>query len=1358
MPGNITGTSNLLIKTEDRLLSISGDLHETFNLDIPKRGVVLTSGDTSNFEFPELPDTYIIPSLLHAVDFQHFMKLALPSVVRFSESSSLVVDKMTVTSEETTFVIPKSFDNLPFLRCSFYENSDKSRINKLFVGKRFQERIRFAFSNSSNEENILNKTGSIPIACFDHGFECDIIPSYYSAIDGSDAYISCSDYGRDDEKCIFINYGPNPDPGNNKLMQSNDRIAIYGVIFFALLYLVYCFYFVVSRACLFSSLFDWNCAESIAEKCSSCPDIQFFFLKHFSFIDDVYKIYWFMNSVREIYMKVISYLTCDFCSCVSYRCNEACYECVSNCSSYNLCEDGRSVDDSLNKIMRIASDICIEDHLYKDITKNLAATRKKSLLNNKLRKEMIRLERNMLRNDLIIPEWNNEFSPKITNTKVDKAKETKMFAEKIENALKYIKETNKSVDDLIRCCYNTITLYTDEGNVLIPIDGKPNPPRNIDKNLNIYSYSELRIIVQILLGVKTNMDGNSLLKLNTEECNWDYGDELDFKRTMICIGSCQTMLTDPLTGDFPKDGFSSKKLNCHELFVLWMKHLLETGKGNRFIDNYFHDRHSFVLFIYHYIVPMFQPTLPIGILELVDMTLADYERTPNMSTVRVSEFVQRALGNLHAFYSLEEEKLFRESIKSMYGEKLYSLFLVMDDYVKRKPHNLDPLILTSFDYIDVIQELSETKSRFLPVIYIPELGTLKSRESIEEVLNNLMPNSSRQALIENYEKLPDSWNESSIIEKKVVALSLLTGVFVPVKEFYDPDKYYNYKENMIMPHSSEEKLIQENIMKGHFNFTIYDCNPYIDYLKCRSDVPEIDQLIGYFFNHIVPNKKLFLPASIGTVFKSIVKGYRNVLKNSSIGEILEMARNAKGGEKSLLEGQKRIDKKSSKEIIKKAREAVPSFNIEAILAVHESSDVPLPPRLDDDELASLRDECSSIIIENYNLLKFVFNTIDVDKVSQSGENVKICIPIAGSPDWSLRDEIIQSLTADYSENENVVNVFNELADVYILDAQIALLSAIYGLPIDVSREAVEEARTIEPIQVKNIPICPATLHPFIYDRKTMSQMEISPESVYSDFKIFKYLKQCVSDSKEEHNFIPAPKEFADKIFSINLNNFYYGKDASFHMMPPNILDICTSIYDEYYSVVSFYRITKQQFLLIYEVCRDKQTRSQSELRFLKKEVADLVDVPASSSSSLKKVDSAKQLAKKGLIKRRYSSPFIKDLGDDANTQKTNNDSIFTTVSALADKRSASNSFLQKKSLIEETERKEKEKERAKLKRTKTINLKKRPMPMTSRKALKPMMKVVVSVSKKQLTKPQQEEGTDEKADDAPKPQMLSPFD
>ena len=211
-------------------------------------------------------------------------------------------------------------------------------------------------------------------------------------------------------------------------------------------------------------------------------------------------------------------------------------------------------------------------------------------------------------------------------------------------------------------------------------------------------------------------------------------------------------------------------------------------------------------------------------------------------------------------------------------------------------------------------------------------------------------------------------------------------------------------------------------------------------------------------------------------------------------------------------------------------------------------------------------------------------------------------------------------------------------------------------------------------------------------------------------------------------------------------------------MPHDVLDACRAVYDENTSVVSFYGISRQRFLLIYEVCRDKQVRSQYELRFLKKEVADLVEIPVlANNTSLMKADSTKQLTKKGLIKRRYTSPFIREFNIDMNTKKNidSDDSILNGLCSLANKRSSSiNGIKRKYYVVDEAQRKEKEKEREKLKRSKTNALKRRHVTVVSRKALKPMMKVAVSVSKKQIVKQRQEENVT-----VPKKQStLNPFD
>ena len=85
----------------------------------------------------------------------------------------------------------------------------------------------------------------------------------------------------------------------------------------------------------------------------------------------------------------------------------------------------------------------------------------------------------------------------------------------------------------------------------------------------------------------------------------------------------------------------------------------------------------------------------------------------------------------------------------------------------------------------------------------------------------------------------------------------------------------------------------------------------------------------------------------------------------------------------------------------------------------------------------------------------------------------------------------------YENDEKFVHIIDDITSIYFHDLQITLLSSIYKLPIDIVRETMQKAATIVPLQVKSITIYLATMHPCIYDRKTMSQIEISPQSRFN---------------------------------------------------------------------------------------------------------------------------------------------------------------------------------------------------------------------------------------------------------------------
>ena len=734
---------------------------------------------------------------------------------------------------------------------------------------------------------------------------------------------------------------------------------------------------------------------------------------------------------------------------------------------------------------------------------------------------------------------------------------------------------------------------------------------------------QMRIICQILLGKNISISNEiSLSQFNSEDTNWDYGDKVIYKFTHICPLTFRPMLTNIFTKKVIKStSYYSERLNCHQYFISYLKYCIKNGK--LMVKDVVHNRENFLLYLFQRVVPNVKPTLPRSIKEIVDMVLLDYEKVPLIDYYTCKEVVQIAEESMVVNRALEKEKEYRIEIHFIMGDRLMDIFLKIGKLCEEKPDFLDIIMITSFDVIQVPKEYSFCKSQFLPVIDLPkEIFEFTEKELIDFL--NKKPKSSYKLNITNTEEL-EEFQSLSYLEKKVIALSILSGCFISPYELIDPNKYYSRRENKI----SDIDYIRNNIRKGNYGYRIY-ChnNPVVEYVNIYDKLPNTAELIGFLFRRSIPQKRLFLPFTVENVFNNLILFVTNEVKSSrrkdsttfsvTLHDLIRLSRDCqeKYAEDKLPTLYNPNDDgylKNEIHEIKDPQIFFTDFILQPQSSIKENcktqADILIKAtasnylRLSEENMLTIIQKV--LLTANFNedeiilIMKYLFNTVEFEY-----DNRKFVLPCCGDPVWSERNKSQYIISQDPKKQE----LFEEFLKMHYLDQQILFL-ATYVINkkkknidnLTDSIMAVKKSQEYKDEDIKYINICPATLYPFVTDKTTWSEFETPPDSSYGDFPVYKIIIDYILDHKDSFQ-LPTAEEIMYIFYKQNEELFYNHKQKTYLLIHPKAFDICNYVIYSYMKVFNKLNgsIDRSQFLLRTSVCQDRTIRIEFERRYLKK--------------------------------------------------------------------------------------------------------------------------------------------------------------
>ena len=840
----------------------------------------------------------------------------------------------------------------------------------------------------------------------------------------------------------------------------------------------------------------------------------------------------------------------------------------------------------------------------------------------------------------------------------------------IREAIDFMNQNKYEVKHLIPLCYNTIKIFNVEkfdgknhknANEVVPVDAfnldilkrQVQEIENSDKfnesdfwkvlkyfkkeeKKGTITIFERRIICQIFL---SNKNSSPLLDLSfylyeTSENNWDYGAETEFKRKIICPYTFRPLVADPITGDIEENGYKSQRLNSHQYFIDYIRNM---PNDNDTINKFLVSRDNFAFYIYQRVIPAIKPTLPQGILEIVDMTLADYQRIPGIEKITVRMFKRITEKSLHAFYELAKEKLYRSSIVNILGANIYPTFAQMYKRTKDQPEFLDILMLNAFDVIVVNKSLAEVESNYLPTIQFDKEPKDYTDQEIFNALNEDPKDRNKgeiEAFKSNYDYIKVDTDEDikafcrlSCFDRKVVALSLLTSNFIPPSKFFDRAMYQNNTENYLNIGKEIENYYKSRSNSSDFAAIYHGVNPLTNYFVIRGTLPSsTDQLIGFYFNHSVPNMKLFVPYTIRDILNHALNG-ANERNDKNDSTSLEIKGKETSGEsyhyfppirdalKNTLtdSGLVYIDNTSTLDFNSKkhtCKEVDPNI-VEINACDIENIDLVAIDNW-------LKNEGKELSLSCFNAAKMAFATIDIACINESS-SIIMTIPVAGPVNSVLQKQEIKELELDFHNGTELdkprLDKFREMVEnhnSFELKVIALALSDLKNAPIIDCYKAAKKSLdvTADTYPVHDFDICPATLYPFMTDKSTWSELPNQIENEYRGFPVFKYLFEFVlrCDPKKREKmqypqFLPTVDELLMFIYTETKRKFEKRSISEYVLMPPNAKEICLRVVNSYKKILidTLHKtIDKTQFLLRTNVCHDRTKRMEFERRYLKK--------------------------------------------------------------------------------------------------------------------------------------------------------------